>query len=71
VNSKGCVIICFEIEKDVFIEKIKSLEDALMHTKLSLEKPLDFVMSNDDATSSSNAMSTHRIMFVKPSMSEE
>jgi hypothetical protein len=55
----------------VFIEKIKSLEDALMHTKLSLEKPLDFVMSNDDATSSSNAMSTHRIMFVKPSMSEE
>jgi len=50
-------------------EKIKSLEDALMHSKLPLEKPFDSVMSNDDATSSSHDMSTHRTMFVKPSMS--
>jgi hypothetical protein len=59
----------FEIEKDVFIKKMKSLEDALMHSKLPLEKPCDFDMSNDDATSSSHAMPIHRIMFVKPSMS--
>jgi len=59
----------FEIEKDMFIEKIKSLEDALMHSKLPLEKPFDYVMSNGDATSSSHDMPTHRTMFVKPSMS--
>jgi hypothetical protein len=47
----------------------KSLEDALMHSKLPLEKPFDSVMSNDDATSSSHAMPTHRTMFVKPSIS--
>jgi hypothetical protein len=59
----------FEIEKDVFIEKIKSLEDALMHSKLHLARPFDSIMSNDDATSSSHAMPTQRTMFVKPSMS--
>jgi len=59
----------FEKEKDVFIKKIKSLEDALMHSKLPLEKPCDYVMSNDDATSSSHAMPIHRTMFVKPGMS--
>jgi hypothetical protein len=59
----------FEIEKDVFIKKIKSLEDALMHSKLPLEKPCDSVMSNDDVTSSSHAIPIHRTMFVKPSMS--
>jgi hypothetical protein len=57
----------FEKEKDVFIKKIKSLEDALMHSKLPLEKPCDYVMSN--ATSSSHAMPIHRTMFVKPGMS--
>jgi len=31
----------FEIKKDVFIEKIKSLEDALMNSKLPWDKPFD------------------------------
>jgi hypothetical protein len=53
----------------VFIKKIKSLEDALMHSKLPLEKPCDYVMSNNNATSSSHAMPIHRTMFVKPGMS--
>jgi len=53
----------------VFIKKIKSLEDALIHSKLPLEKPCDFDMSNDDATFSSHAMPIHRTTFVKPSMS--
>jgi hypothetical protein len=52
----------------VFIKKIKSLEDALMHSKLPLEKPCDYVMSNDDATSSSHAMPIHITIFVKPDM---
>jgi len=33
----------FEIEKDVLIGKIKSLEDALMKSKLHFEKPFDLV----------------------------
>jgi hypothetical protein len=59
----------FEKEKDVFIKKIKSLEDALMHSKLHLEKPCEYVMSNNDATSSSHAMPIHRTTFIKPGMS--
>jgi len=50
----------FEKEKDVFIKKIKSLEDALMHSKPPLEKPCDYVMSNNNATSFSHAMPIHR-----------
>jgi hypothetical protein len=38
-----------------------------MHSKLPLEKPCD--MSNNNATSSSHAMPTHRTMFVKPGLS--
>jgi hypothetical protein len=55
----------FEKEKDVLIKKIKSLEDALMHSKPPLEKPCDYVMSNDNATSSSYTMHVHKTMFVK------
>lgn len=47
----------------MFIKKIKSFEDALMHSKLPLEKSCDYV------TSSSHAMPIHRTMFVKPGMS--
>jgi len=41
----------FEIEKDVFIEKIKSLEDALMNSKLPLDKPFDSSLSIDSVAS--------------------
>jgi hypothetical protein len=50
----------FEIEKDVFIGKIKSLEDALMKSKLPLEKPFDSSLSIDSVISSSHAMPAHR-----------
>jgi hypothetical protein len=59
----------FEIEKDVLIAKIKSLEDALMKLKMPLEKPFDSTLSIDSIASSSHAMPTYRTMFVKPSMS--
>jgi len=51
------------------LESFEKEEDAIMHSKLPLGKPCDYVMSNDDATSSSHAMPIHRTMFVKPSMS--
>jgi hypothetical protein len=60
----------FEIEKDVLIQKIKSLEDALMKSKLPLEKPFDSILSNDSVASSSHAIPTYRTIFVKPSMSK-
>jgi hypothetical protein len=60
----------FEIEKDVLIEKIKSLEDALMKSKLPLEKAFDSILSIDSVASSSHAMLAYRTMFVKPSMSK-
>jgi hypothetical protein len=60
----------FEIEKYVFIEKIKSLEDALMNSKLPLEKPFDSSLRIDNVASISHAMPSHRTMFVKPSMSQ-
>jgi hypothetical protein len=41
----------FEIEKYVFIEKIKSLEDALMNSKLPLDKPFDSSLSIDSVAS--------------------
>jgi hypothetical protein len=60
----------FEIEKDVLIEKIKSLEDDQMKSKLPLEKPFDSILSIDSFASSSHAMHAYRTMFVKPSMSK-
>jgi hypothetical protein len=56
----------FGKEKDLFIKKIKSVEDALIHLKLPLEKPCDYDMSNNNATSSSHAIPAYRTMFVKP-----
>jgi hypothetical protein len=60
----------FEIEKDVLIEKIKSLEDALMNSNFPLEKPFDSSLSIGSVASISHAMPTYRTMFVKPSMSQ-
>jgi len=60
----------FEIEKDVFIEKIKYLEDDLMNSKLPSEKPFDSSVSIDSVASVSHAMLAYRTMFVKPSMSQ-
>jgi len=59
----------FGKEKYLFIKKIKFVEDALMYSNLPSEKPCDYDMSNNNATSSSHAMPAHRIMFVKPGMS--
>jgi hypothetical protein len=59
----------FEIEEDVFIEKIKSLEDDLMNSKLPLDKSFYSDLSIDKVASVSHAMSVHRTMFIKPSMS--
>jgi hypothetical protein len=53
----------------VLVKKLKSLEHALMHSKLTLEKPCDYDMSNSYISSSSHAMPIHRTMFVKPGMS--
>jgi ribosomal protein L32 len=60
----------FEIEKEFHIEKIKSLEDALMNSKPPLEKPFDSSSSIDSVASVSHAMPAYRTMFVKPSMSQ-
>jgi hypothetical protein len=60
----------FEIEKDLFIEKIKSLEDGLINSKLPLDKPFDSSLSIDSVASVLHAMPAHRTMFVKPSMSQ-
>jgi hypothetical protein len=59
----------FENEKDVFVEKIKSLEDNLMNSELPLDKSCNSHLSIDKIASVSHAMSVHRTMFVKPSMS--
>jgi hypothetical protein len=59
----------FEIEKDVFIEKIKSLEDDLMNSKLPLGKSFNSDLSIDKVASVSHAISVHRTMFIEPSMS--
>jgi hypothetical protein len=53
----------------VFIEKIKSLEDDLMNSKLPLDKPFNSGLSIDSIASISHVMPAHRIMFIKPSMS--
>jgi hypothetical protein len=55
-------------EEDVFIEKIKSLEDDLMNSKLPLDKPFSDLSINSVAFVS-HAMPIHRTMFIKPSMS--
>jgi hypothetical protein len=52
----------------VFIEKIKSLEDDLVNSKLPFEKPFNSDLSIDSIASVSHAMPTHRTMFIKPSM---
>jgi hypothetical protein len=59
----------FEIEKDVIIEKIKYVEDDLMNFELPLDNSFDSDLSIDKIASVSHAMSVHRTMFVKPSMS--
>jgi hypothetical protein len=59
----------FEVEKDLFIEKIKSLEDDLMNSKLPLDKPFNSGLSIDSVASVSHVMPAHRTMFIKPSMS--
>lgn len=59
----------FEIEKDVFIGKIKSLEDDLMNSKLPLDKSFNSDLSIGKVASVSHAMSVHRTMFIKSSMS--
>jgi hypothetical protein len=59
----------FEIEKDVFIEKIKSLEDDLMNSKLPLDKPFNSDIGIDNVAFVFHTMSAHRTMFIKPSMS--
>jgi hypothetical protein len=59
----------FEIEKDVFIEKTRSLEDDLMNSELPLDKSFNSDLSIDKIAFVSHAMSVHRTMFVKPSMS--
>jgi hypothetical protein len=58
----------FEVEKDVFIEKIKSLEDDLMNSKLPLDKPFNPDLSINSVASVSHAMPAYRTMFIKPSM---
>jgi hypothetical protein len=59
----------FEIEKNVFIEKIKSLEDDLINSKLPLDKSFNSDLSIDKVVFVSHAMPVHRTMFIKPSMS--
>jgi hypothetical protein len=59
----------FGIEKYMFIEKIKSLEDDLMNSKLHLDKPSNSSLSIDNIASVSHAMPAHRTIFVNPNMS--
>jgi hypothetical protein len=53
----------FEIEKDVFLEKIKSLEDDLIKSKLPLDKSFNSDLSIDKVASVSHAMFVHRTML--------
>jgi hypothetical protein len=57
----------FEVEKDMFIEKIKSFKDDLMNSKLPLDKPSS--LSVDSIASVSHAIPAHRTMLIKPSIS--
>jgi hypothetical protein len=81
VNSKGCVsnylnnlkilkILALIIYKDVFIEKIKYLEDDLMNSKLPLDKPFKSSLSIDSVAFVSHAVPADRTIFVKPNMSQ-
>jgi hypothetical protein len=57
--------------KDLKILKLKMMcsEDDLMNSKLPLDKSFKSNLSIDKVTSVSHAMSVHRTMFIKPSMS--
>jgi hypothetical protein len=59
----------FEIERVKLFEKIKSLEDALKESEIPLESSSNSDMSIDIVNSPSHATYDSRIMFVKPSMS--
>jgi hypothetical protein len=48
----------FEVEKDVFIEKIKSLEDDLMNSKLPLDKPFNYGLRIKPIMSHNHTQST-------------
>lgn len=58
------------MRKTCLLKKIKSLENALMNSKLPLDKPFDSNLNIDSVASVSHAMSAHRTIFVKPSMSQ-
>jgi hypothetical protein len=56
----------FEVEKDVFIGKIKSLEDGLMNSILPLDRPFNSVLSIGSIAFVSHAMPAHRTIDVNP-----
>jgi hypothetical protein len=58
----------FEAERIKLFDKIKSLEDVLKESQISLEKFSNSDMSFDCVNSSSRAVSDSKIMFVKSSM---
>jgi hypothetical protein len=53
----------------VFIGKIKSLKDDLMNSKLPSDKSFNSNLSIDKVAFVSHAMSVHRTMIIKYSMS--
>jgi hypothetical protein len=72
MNSKGCVEFYkqFEDFKKSSIDHLQRLKDFdLMNSKLPLDKSFKSNLSIDKVTSVSHAMSVHRTMFIKPSMS--
>lgn len=58
----------FEAKRIKLFDKIKSLEDVLKESQISLEKSSNSDMSSDCVNSSSLAISDSKIMFVKPIM---
>jgi hypothetical protein len=52
------------------LKKIKSLEDDRLNSGLPLDISFNSDLSIDKIASVSHAMSVHRTMFVKPSMSQ-
>jgi len=59
-----------KLRKMFLLKKIKSLEDALVNSKLPLEKPFDSSVSIDSVASIPHDMLSFRTMFVKPNMSQ-